>query len=191
MGLERCIELLRAGVERFGAGLELADERLPAFGQRPLDTAEASFELGAQRACSAAEQRNHAAGAIVKKVGQRAGEAIGGVGQLGDARVEQAGEGLTGGRQAVGDRIEPGFDRIEDRHRTFIDAIDQGVARIVDRHRQFGRGVEDRVADDVAGGADLLAQRFVRTVDRRAHALCIPTSRTTRARSTSFAPAVS
>ena len=41
--LERRIELLRAGVERFGAGLEFADQRLAALGERPLDVAAAGL----------------------------------------------------------------------------------------------------------------------------------------------------
>ncbi|CDX54351.1 hypothetical protein MPL1032_190028 [Mesorhizobium plurifarium] len=165
------VELLRAGVERLGAGLELANQRLAAFGQRPLDAAEARFEFRTQRARRAAQQRDHAMGAVVEQVGQRARQAVRGVGQLGDTGIEEAGESLAGGRKPVGDAIQARFDGIEDRRRAFINAVDQRVAGIVDRHRQLGRGVEDRVADDIAGRADLVAQRLVRAGDGSAHAL--------------------
>ena len=60
---------------------------------------------------------------------------------------------------------------IEQVHAAFVDAVDQRVAGIGDRHRQLGRGVQDRVADDVARLTDLVAQRLVRAGDRGANAL--------------------
>ncbi len=48
------VELLRAGVQCLGAGLELADQLLAALGKRALDARKRGFELGTQRARRAA-----------------------------------------------------------------------------------------------------------------------------------------
>ena len=170
-GLQRGVELLRAGVERLGAGLELTDQCLTAFGQGAFDAGKACLEFRAQRARGTAEQRNHALGAVVEQFGQRAGEAVGAVGQLGDAGVEQAGEGFAGRGETVGDRIQTALDGIEDRHRAFVDAVDQLVARRGDRHRQLGRGAKDVLANDIACRIDFVAQRLMGAGDRGAHAL--------------------
>ena len=100
-GLERRVELLRAGVERLGAGVELADQRLAALGKRLFDVVQAGLELGVELLRRAAEQRDHAGRALVEHVGKRAGDLVGALRQLGDARVEQAGEGFARGRDAV------------------------------------------------------------------------------------------
>ena len=169
-GFERGIELLRAGVERFGAGLEFADQRLAALGEGPFDVLEPPFELAVELARRAAEQRDHAGRALIEHVGQRARHVVGALGELGNTGVEQAGEGFAGGRDAVGNGLHALVDRFVDRAAALVDAVDQRVAGIGDGHRQLGRRRQDAVADDVADGADFLPQRLVRAGDRSADA---------------------
>ena len=174
---QRRVQLLRAGIERLGTGLELADERLAALGQRPFDAFEAVFEFAVKRARCAAQQRHHAGRTVVQQIGQRAGQPVGAVRQLGDAGVQQAGERLAGRGEPVGDGIQATLDGIEDRHRACVDAIDQRVAGIGDRHRQVGGGTEDAVADGIASRVDFFLQGLVSAHDRGAYALGVADDR--------------
>ena len=170
-GLEGGVELLRSGIERFGAGLELADQCLPALGEGAFDALKARFQFGVERTGSPTEQRDHAGRALVEHLGKRAGNVVCALGEAGDPRVEQAGEGFAGGADAIADGVEPRIDRFVDRGAAFVDAVDQRVAGIGDGHRQLCRRGQDAVADRVARGADLVAHGLVGAGDRGPDAL--------------------
>ncbi len=167
---ERGIQLLGAGVESLGAGLEFADQRLATLGERGFDALQACFQFGVQTVRCAAEQRNHASRAFVQHLRQRAGDVVGALGERCNARVEKAGEGFAGSGDAFRNRIHPLVDRIVDRRAALVDAIDQRATGIGDRHRKLGRSSQDAVADHVGCRTEFVAQRFMGAGDGTADA---------------------